>query len=650
MFDSFISLAGALLALGFLIFIHELGHYFMAKRVGMEVEAFGIGFGRPILSWKRGGTDWRLGWLPFGVYVKIKGMELNKGVDPYTIPNGFFTYSPWKRIKVLLAGPGVNILFAFLAFSAIWLLGGRVRESSEFSNKIGWIDRNSELFAQGFRPGDELLSYGGRPFQEKKDHLLAALTAGDVLEVEGQKIDYVQGSKTPLHAEIKPYPHPLYQSHDLLTTGVLASGGWVIYDPVDASGLSRKIPTSGPHSSGIKKGDRIIWVDGELLFSHLELKELLNDQRVLLTVKRGDDTLLRRVPRVPVKELRLTPSMREEIADWQHESGMTEKALTDFYDIPYDLTFEGVVEGTIPFIDREEEKRDFPSELLSDRELPLEPGDRIIGVQGIPVNRAYEIFYQLQNKKVNVIVYRDSAHGATLSIQEAKNRFDTILKGEALQTISQSIGTGQTIRQKGSFVLLNPITPKIRLELFDNPSDRAEYLSQVQLQKKRINEMQSEQERERFLVLLKAQENEKILGFMGVRDDQVRFNPNPFVLMGESIEEMWMTLKSLFTGSLSPKWLSGPVGIVQMVQKSAQVSLMELLYWLGLISLNLGILNLLPIPVLDGGHIALFFLEWLTGKKIKPKALERLIIPFFILLVAFFLFVTFYDLSRLLGF
>src|ERR1700733_8195428 len=87
----------AVLGLSFLIFIHELGHYWMARRVGMRVETFSIGFGRPVVSWMWDGVKWQIGWLLFGGYVKIAGQELDKNTDPYSIADGFFGKSPLDR-------------------------------------------------------------------------------------------------------------------------------------------------------------------------------------------------------------------------------------------------------------------------------------------------------------------------------------------------------------------------------------------------------------------------------------------------------------------------------------------------------------------------------------------------------------------------
>jgi regulator of sigma E protease len=75
MFESILYLALAILGLGFLIFIHELGHYIVARREGMRVEVFAIGFGKPIYSWMFQGVKWQICMLPFGGYVKIAGMQ-----------------------------------------------------------------------------------------------------------------------------------------------------------------------------------------------------------------------------------------------------------------------------------------------------------------------------------------------------------------------------------------------------------------------------------------------------------------------------------------------------------------------------------------------------------------------------------------------
>ncbi|HEV8052937.1 MAG TPA: site-2 protease family protein, partial [Parachlamydiaceae bacterium] len=219
MISSLLYVVLAVLGLSVLIFFHELGHYLMARRVGMRVETFSIGFGKPIYSWMRDGVKWQIGWLLFGGFVKIAGQETDDNKDPYAISDGFFGKSPWDRIKVAFAGPFVNLVLAFLIFAAIWASGGREKNFSEFTHKIGWVDPQSELFASGLRPGDEITSYNGNSFQGVKDHIYVPLTNSGEIDVQGNKVDYVTFQKTPFEYKTKAYPRPLTFEKGAMTTG-----------------------------------------------------------------------------------------------------------------------------------------------------------------------------------------------------------------------------------------------------------------------------------------------------------------------------------------------------------------------------------------------------------------------------------------------
>src|SRR5688572_31703107 len=106
-----LAIVGAILAIGMLIVVHEAGHYFVARRCGMRVDRFSIGFGPPLLKWRRGETDFTLGPIPFGGFVQINGMTLADEVAPddrRSYPNR----PAWQRFLTILAGPGTNYLFA----------------------------------------------------------------------------------------------------------------------------------------------------------------------------------------------------------------------------------------------------------------------------------------------------------------------------------------------------------------------------------------------------------------------------------------------------------------------------------------------------------------------------------------------------------
>ncbi|MBM3199173.1 MAG: peptidase, partial [Chlamydiae bacterium] len=136
---------------------------------------------------------------------------------------------------------------------------------------------------------------------------------------------------------------------------------------------------------------------------------------------------------------------------------------------------------------------------------------------------------------------------------------------------------------------------------------------------------------------------------IALQDRMVYYNPTPFFLIQASFQEAWQTFHALITGYLSPKYMSGPVGIVQAIHHGWTYGIKEALFWIALISVNLGILNLLPIPVLDGGHICFALYEMVTGKRIKAKTMERLIIPFIVLLVGLFIYLTYQDLLRIIS-
>lgn len=648
MLISFLYIVLAAFGLGFLIFIHELGHYFMARHVGMRVEAFGIGFGKPIWTWEYKGVKWHICWLPFGGYVKIAGMDSDSEQDPYEIPQGFFSKPPIDRIKVALAGPVVNLLFAGLIFSLIWATGGREKNFGDFTKKIGWLDSKSELYENGVRPGDEIHALNNQPYQTSKDHLYAPMTSGPSLDVKGVKIDYFSGERDLFNYKIRPYPNPNFLEKDILTNGVLGTTNYIIFNPSSEQPPEKVFPEGSPMaSSGILPGDRIVWADGLFLFSLQELQQILNDGKVLLTIQRGQEKIQRRVPRVRIEELKLTSDLREEFVDWQHEAQLTDLRVTKLYAIPYNINPEGVVENPLKFIDREKQEEVFPSQLFSEVDQPLLPGDKIIAIDGQPITEAYQLFFRLQQHQVNIIVQRNSTFLEPESWLAADMHFDKEIDWETLSEVGKSIGTGKTIKSSGNFYVLNPIVPKPIREFILSPEKQSELAIALSDQKKSVENIEDPEKRAQAMQILEAREKQLVLGLPSIQDRHVTYNPNPIAQFGNVLKEIWYTLTAVFTGNLSPKWMAGPIGIVQIIHTSWMVSIKEALFWLGAISLNLGVLNLLPIPVLDGGYICMFLVEMITRKRIKVRALEKLIIPFAVLLIGCIIYFTYNDLLRL---
>jgi regulator of sigma E protease len=632
----------AIISLTFLIFIHELGHYWMARRVGMRVETFSIGFGRPIYQWVRDGVKWQIGWLLGGGFVKIAGMEAEEGSDPYEVKDGFFGKSPLNRIKVLFMGPFVNIVFAFLAFAALWGLGGRTKNFADYTHKIGWVDPHSELFQLGVRPGDEISGYGTHPYQGAGDNLYAPMTSGEHLVVHGFKVNYATHEKTPFTYTVKPYPYPGAGDKGILTSGILQPANYVIYNRYP-NGKENPLPEGSPLiGSGIEYGDALVWVDGELIFSQQQLHDLINSEKALLTIRRDDETLLRRVPRIKVQELKLSSNYKEEMVDWQFEAHLNNIRFPTLNVLPYVLNDYNMVDNRAKFIDPELDAKLFPKNPHSELDDPLQPGDRIIAIDGMEVKHPYQLLDLLQEKHLNIIVERKPEAIKKISWTGADQNFDENLNLGAIQAIAATIGTDHPIKEEGNYYLLKPVAPK-RMSAF------AATHAELQERKKEIESIVEPERRAKAMQQLEKQEKQLLIGLPGIQDRQVNYNPGPFVLFSEVFQQIWRMLSALVTGSLSPKWMSGPVGIVSAVQEQSRTSLKEMLFWLGAISLNLGVINLIPMPPFDGGGIAIALSEMVTGRRMKAKTMEKLVYPFAILLIIFFLFITYHDVSRIFG-
>lgn len=636
----------AILGLGVLVFVHEFGHYLAALWVGMRVEAFSIGFGKPIYHWQMGHTEWRIGWLPFGGYVRIAGMEKEDGKDPEDIPDGFYGKKPIHRFIVAAAGPFINLAFAFLLFVVLWGTGGREKTFSAYTNIVGYVDPHSALYEKGLRPGDKILSYDGMPFRGSKDHLYAANLGGSSVVVDWVHVDRVTGEEIPYSDTVESYSYPGALEQGIKTLGVMDPASYVFSTKLAGGERAGAAETSPMKDSGIKKGDRLLWVDGEIVYSQQQLRSLLNDSHVLLTVQRGDKTLLFRVPRVTVGQLKIDTEHKDELTDWQYDAELEDTKFLKLSYIPYNLDNYCRVENALPMIDAEQQERVFPKYPYSPRENPLQKGDLIIAVDGTPVKRTWELLQHLQGHVVHVIVDRSKGQMSTLTWPDGDAAFLSPDKVQELETLAATIGTPSQKDHVDSIFLLNPVTPKRRLDLALTPEQKVTVQTQFAKQRQAIESMSDADQRHKALTALEDSMNELVLGFYPA-DRTLLYNPGPTALFYDVAEEVWRTMQALVVGDLNPKFMAGPIGIVQVMQTSWGVSIKEALFWLGAISLNLGVLNLIPIPLLDGGYLCMSLYEMATGRRLKPKIVERMIIPFAVIVIGLMIFLTFNDVTRI---
>ncbi|MBW2145763.1 MAG: RIP metalloprotease RseP [Deltaproteobacteria bacterium] len=164
MFEQILQLLWTLLSagivLGVLIFVHELGHFLLAKRLGVKVLKFSLGFGSRLVSKKIGETEYQISAFPLGGYVKMVGENPEDQVSPEEETRSFSGQRLWKRIAIVVAGPGFNFLFAMVIFSMLFFVG-----IPSLTTEIGDIRKGFPSEKAGLQPGDVIAAVNGRKIQ-----------------------------------------------------------------------------------------------------------------------------------------------------------------------------------------------------------------------------------------------------------------------------------------------------------------------------------------------------------------------------------------------------------------------------------------------------------------------------------------------------
>jgi len=255
-------------ALGILIFVHELGHFMVAKRAGIRVERFSLGYPPKMLGITWGDTEYCISWIPFGGYVKVAGMA-DVGEDAATGAPWEYPSKPiWIRAAVIVAGPLMNFVFAFVVFTAIFSFFGV--DTPHTTAVIPSVD--SAASAAGLRVGDAIVSVDGEAVDNGYE-LFQALS-----ETEGQgallEVDRDGGL---LELELPPSDTPHYGLSTYYTTAV---GRVVAGMPADTLGLAR--------------GDLILAVAGVPVRSWFDMSGIISQHRddpILLTWERDGRTM-----------------------------------------------------------------------------------------------------------------------------------------------------------------------------------------------------------------------------------------------------------------------------------------------------------------------------------------------------------------------
>ncbi len=172
MSNVFLNIVPVTIVLGFMILIHEWGHFIAARLLGVRVDVFAIGFGPRIFGFRRGDTDYRLCILPFGGYVKMAGdnpSEENTGA-----PDEFLSKPRWQRVVIAVAGPAMNIIFALVVTLGLFMVGSPEPAFMNQSVRVAGILPDSAAAKAGLQPGDVILKVNGHATPNWEDALFEA--------------------------------------------------------------------------------------------------------------------------------------------------------------------------------------------------------------------------------------------------------------------------------------------------------------------------------------------------------------------------------------------------------------------------------------------------------------------------------------------
>ena len=532
----------AIIPLGFLIFIHELGHFWAAKRCGIKVNTFSLGFGPKIFGIQRGETDYRVSLLPFGGYVQMEGENPSEQTGA---PGEFASASIGNRAFVVAAGPVVNLLFGILVYWIVFATGLNTHASRLIGGltgmplgetedvQIGWVADDGAGAAGGLMPGDTLVSVNGDPIRHWSIFQTRVFTsAGRDLEL------VVQRNGEPVELSVKPDAIPSVRG-DIGEIRV-SSGSETIVHQVRAG--------SPAAEAGIQPGDLIVSINGENIHNvpyfgygvwhpsanwidekYKALHKQINENRDALTlgIRRSSETLTVEIP-----------------VEWRVIASVQEDSIA--------------------------------------KAAGIQNGDVLFRLNGEPID-ATTLYTQLNTTANHPIEIDLMADGDPKTV-----------------TLSNGTGSSETDTETVLFGLMWQTT-----------------LSGMQLAPKTPP----------------LPEYTLVTGF------------------GKGLEATWLTftavgrtLQQLIGGEVSPKHLAGPIGIANATSNMFnRLGLSSLVFFIGFISINLCIVNLLPIPIADGGQLLFFAVEKIRGKPMPRRAQEIVQQVTIVLLIAFFLYVTWFD-------
>jgi regulator of sigma E protease len=686
----------AIIGISIIIFLHELGHFLAAKKVGVRVERFSVGFDPPVrgknlrfFSYKKGDTEYVIGMIPFGGYVKLAGGEYLADPDHEPRPDELPAKGVGARALVFAAGSLMNIGSSFVFFMIAFALG-----VTFYAPKIGLVEPSTPAWEGGLRPGDTVVGVDGKEVIDFTEMRLAVVlgSSSEPLSVQVERPTNGAGT-TRVDLTVTPRFDPELGFNEI---GAAPAYDEAIEEVVEGSAAERAGLRTGDRIRGIEiAGVRLPPMPVSLIYKaysmFLSLRpaesirffvEREGAELAIAVAAEKDDKL----PRPQLGVLHASGNVVRAIQPGSVAAGVLsagdrviavdgERLATAFW-LPilekHGKKAEvelGIQPRTGParqarvrlddllrwILSEEIAWDDFSSEVISvaaDSPMAragLQPGDVLIAVNGKP---AYS-HEQIEARDL----------GPTVEIQ-------VLRAGNAVALSAERTGV---LEWRGVAWRHMPVVGDV---FRGGPADRAGIRPGDRILRLDKKDLGSWNEMTENITARKAgdgvaiawrtpegevKEAQAVIGLdawslgvlLAVEEKVVRTGIAESVVMGAkrtgvSARQIFLTLKSLIRRDVSAKNLSGPVGITHLLTKVVeQGNLGTLIFYLALISINLGLFNLLPFPILDGGHLLFLFIEKLKGSPVDVRVQEMAMNIAFVCILFLAVFVTFNDLKRI---
>ena len=536
--------------LGILIFVHEFGHFIVARWCGVRVEVFSLGFGKKLLTFKRGDTTYAISLIPLGGYVKMFGEQPGAEISEEDKKVSFLHKNVWQRIAVVLAGPLMNFFFAILVFFVVALMGEDLR-----SPVVGDIAENTPAYAAGLRSGDTVLAINDNAIQSWED-------IGKALSLKEEKETQVsfkvrrEGSDEvetfSINAQAKPNPNVLSRADYIANVEGMT--------PLSSGTTVGLEPQSPLLAAGMKTGDTITAINGQSVKHWRDLQNTLMQipasEALKFEVTKLDDNF-------KPTEIRTV--------DFTGDSKIRNYSLASLGIVSSELFLQTVV-------------KDSPAEAAG-----LKPLDRMISINNIVLRKWEDVINNIKD-----------------------------FSGKKPVDITVERGT-ETIALK--------ITPKMSKQM--TPAGVEE---------------------KRYVIGISPVVNTAFPDTIHIKAEGLGS------AVARGVEKTWdvtvmtvMSFVKIFQAKISPKNIGGVISIGQAASETFKIGISQFLQMMAIISVNLFVLNLLPVPVLDGGHLVFYIIEVFKGAPLSMRKMEVAQQVGLAILMSLMIFALFNDFTRILG-